>query len=254
MRDETVIVLGFGLFALLLGGWLTRVRTRHVARVRADREAGRYIPLVDARGIWLFLNGPVTAAIGVAFLGYGVLRGRAEIEEARVRRELGAIELRCRPGALQVALRGEQAREVELVDVRARREGLERGLRLRISGPTRMDLAPGDARALEIALASAGACGEEITEDEARAGREALERDIERAASGEEPFSTVALFRVLDAPGPAAPTGPWPRCAGYSLELVVRDEHGSELARGESYCGFPGRGSGLVLDPSLLYR
>ena len=50
-----------------IGAPLTFYWRRHRAELAAARESGAYVRGFDAKGVWLFLNGPVTVALGVIF-------------------------------------------------------------------------------------------------------------------------------------------------------------------------------------------
>lgn len=251
MRDETLVTLGFGLFALLLGTWLTRVRARHLAKVRAEREAGRFVPLFDARGAWLFLNGPVTLLLGLGFVANGAWRAWREHEALRMARELDAVALTCEPGALRVDLAGAAPRRLSLAlhAVGRERDAVVVPLSADLSA---VSLAPGGRRAFALGLRSSHACGREVTELDARADAEARARALEAATAADaEPYAALGVLSLL-APELSA-TGRWPECDALRVELVVHDPSGAELARDTRLCPFPGRTRPLVLDPGLLY-
>lgn len=53
---------------------LTLMWRRHRSERAARGAAGEYLPRVDAKGIWLTMNGPLTVALGVVLLVAALMR------------------------------------------------------------------------------------------------------------------------------------------------------------------------------------
>ncbi|AKF04353.1 hypothetical protein [Sandaracinus amylolyticus] len=213
MRDETVLTLGFGVLAIAIGAFVWPIRRRHLLTREGARAAGHYLPLFDARGVWLWLNGPVTFVLGLGLLANGALRARAEHDAARIERELRQIVIACEPGRIELRNLGDAPRVLE-VDARADHPHRDPGPRLRIEPEGAITLPPGTSRSLALSTVTRGACGTE--------------------------------------PGGDHVT-PWEMCDGAELELAIRDPHGDEVARGASGCAFPGRARVLQLGPDFLW-
>src|SRR5262245_1678525 len=106
------MILGLALFAIALGTWLTRVLVRHRASRRAAAERDEYLPIVDPRAIWLWLNGPLTLVIGLGLLGGQALEAWREHQLVVADAEREAIAIGCRPGVVSVELSGTEPREL----------------------------------------------------------------------------------------------------------------------------------------------
>ena len=66
--------LCLAIVCFLVGAPLTLMWRRHRVERTTHTTAGEYLPRVDAKGIWLTANGPLTVALGVLFVLAALVR------------------------------------------------------------------------------------------------------------------------------------------------------------------------------------
>jgi len=204
--EGTVTLFFVAAVGIAIGAALTPAWRRHRARMAKARRAGEFIPRIDARGLWLVLNGPATLALGLVALGVGGWNAKVELAEQRRRAELFDLELRCEAEHVTFELLG---REPRRVDVRLARVliGDGEGSTVRLSPRGTIALEPGAPRTLDARLVQEGSCGQ------------------------------ASPFYV----GLTEPRGAWPDCDGMRFTFVIRDASGEERATGERDCTLSGR-------------
>jgi hypothetical protein len=153
MSEEHAVGTCFGVFAVALGAALSYVLVRHRRAKQAARARDEYVPFVDPRGIWLWLNGPVTLLAGLAILGNGAVAAWDQHRAEEERRALASIELGCAPGSLAIA--STEARSVDVAGHAFGRDGAAHALRLE---PRSLDLEPGVPQEIAVRTLVEGAC------------------------------------------------------------------------------------------------